>query len=132
MRPQDTLGFFCSQCTLVALVIFNKAGEHLFGVFDPTSQCATQMPDRILSFGGYSISRSAAHVQNRLSHLVSIQSLSNQAASPFHEHHDHVNTSTTLFSSIEHEAMISFQGILGSTTNGFPFLKRFNGQSCHD
>ncbi len=45
--------------------------------------------------------------------------------------HDHVNTSMTLFSSIEHKAMVSFKGILGSTTNGFPFLKRFDWQSCH-
>src|SRR6266566_2079216 len=132
MRSQDTLGFFSSQGTLVSLVIFNKAGEHFFGVFDPASQRATEMPDGILPFGGDPIGRPAPHVQNSLSHLVSIQSLGNQAASPFHEHHDHVNTSMTLFSSIEHEVMISFKGILSSTTNGFPFLKRFDGQSCHD
>src|SRR5260370_14531836 len=90
------------------------------------------MPDGILPFGGDPIGRPAPHVQNSLSHLVSIESLGNQATSPFHEHHDHVNTSMTLFSSIEHKAMASFEGILGSTTNSFPFLKRFHWQSRHD
>src|SRR5258708_19746416 len=123
MRSQDTLGFFSSQGTLVSLVIFNKAGEHFFGVFDPASQRATKMPDGILPFGGYPIGRPAPHVQNSLSHLVSIESLSDQATSPFHDHHDHLNTTITLFSSIDHTPLSPYTPLLASPTTDSPFLK---------